>query len=106
MSVRWTRKALSDLESIHDAIASDRPVSAERVIRELLSSGEGLSRHPRQGRPGRMPQTRELPVPRLPYLLVYTLTSSLTDRQADATVLRVIHGAMRWPPEEPSPTTE
>ncbi|NNN06336.1 MAG: type II toxin-antitoxin system RelE/ParE family toxin [Elusimicrobia bacterium] len=101
MSVRWTQKALADLDSIHQAIAENRPRTAERVIRALLSSGENLRRHPRQGRPGRLPQTRELVAPRLPYVIVSALNASLVDIEPEVTVLRVIHGAMRWPSEDP-----
>jgi toxin ParE1/3/4 len=101
MSARWTRPALADLDSIYDAISADRPRAAQRVVETLLESGEGLCRHPRQGRPGRVPETRELPVPRLPYVIVYALEPSLTDVAPDVMIFRVIHGAMRWPaPEE------
>jgi toxin ParE1/3/4 len=101
MSVRWARKALSDLDSIFDAITLDRASVAERVIRELLAHGEQLAPHPRRGRSGRVPGTRELVVPRLPYIVVYSLTPSHSDIKPDVTILRVIHGAMQWPPEEP-----
>jgi plasmid stabilization system protein ParE len=100
MSVRWTHKSLADLESIHQAIAEDRPGAAERVVLTLLSSGEGLGRHPRQGRPGRLHQTRELAAPRLPYVIVYALNPSLVDVVPDVTILRVIHGAMQWPSKD------
>lgn len=100
MSVRWTQKSLEDLDSIHDAIAKDRPRAAERVILSLLSSGAGLQRHPRQGRPGRLHQTRELVAPKLPYVIVYALNPSLIDVAPDVTILRIIHGAMQWPSED------
>ncbi|PIR15252.1 MAG: type II toxin-antitoxin system mRNA interferase toxin, RelE/StbE family [Elusimicrobia bacterium CG11_big_fil_rev_8_21_14_0_20_64_6] len=101
MSLRWTRTALADLDAIFAAIAQDRPRAAERVIMALLSLGGGLLRHPRQGRPGRLHQTRELAAPRLPYVIVYALSPSLIDVETDVTILRVVHGAMRWPPEVP-----
>ena len=103
MSLRWTRKAIEDLEAIHDAAAADRPAAAERVVRALLSCGEDLRRHSRQGRPGRLDGTRELVAPRLPYLLVYSVAASMVDMEPEVAVLRVIHGAMRWPPEDTSP---
>lgn len=97
MSVRWTQKSLADLDSIHDAIVKDRPRAAVRVILSQLSSGARLLRHPRQGRPGRLHQTRELVAPQLPYVIVYALSPSLVDAGPDVTILRVIHGAMQWP---------
>lgn len=99
MSVRWTERALADLDSIFDAVAADRPNAARRLIRLLLSQGAALRAHPRRGRPGRLPETRELVVPGLPYVIVYALKASLTEVAPEATILRVIHGAMRWPPE-------
>ena len=70
---------------------------AERVVLSLLSSGARLRSHPRQGRPGRLHQTRELVAARLPYVIVYSLSPSLVDVELNVTILRVIHGAMRWP---------
>jgi toxin ParE1/3/4 len=101
MSVAWTQKALADLDSIYDAIAADRPSAAPRVIRTLLLYGERLARYPRRSRPGRVPETRELVVPGLPYIVVHALTPSLTSHVPTVTILRVIHGAMQWPPERP-----
>ncbi len=99
MSVRWTQKALSDLDSIYDAIAADRPRVARRVIETLLAQGEQLVKYPHRGRPGRLPETRELVVPHLPYILVHSLKPSLISTKPDITIHRVIHGAMSWPAE-------
>jgi toxin ParE1/3/4 len=99
MRVRWTHKSLADLDSIFEAIALDRPRVAEEVIRTLLAHSERLLAHPRRGRHGRVPQTREMVVPRLPYIVVYELTPSLVGIKPEVTVLRVIHGAMQWPPD-------
>lgn len=99
MSVRWTRRAFADLDSIFDSIAADRPVAARRVVRLLLRQAEDLRVHPYRGRSGRLRQTRELVVPRVPYVLVYSVSPSLTETTPELTILRVLHGAMRWPPE-------
>lgn len=98
MSIRWTHKARLDLDSVFQKIAEDRPSAAQKVIRSILSQVEQLDRFPRRGRNGRVPRTRELIVPRLPYIVVYLLEPSLTQRQSDIVVLRVIHGARLWPP--------
>jgi toxin ParE1/3/4 len=99
MSVRWTQKAMADLESIYEAIAADRPRVAEHVIRTLLTHGERLMNYPHRGRAGRLPETRELIIPQLPYIIVHVLTPSFISPKPDVTVLRVIHGAMQWSPE-------
>lgn len=98
MSVRWTRKAFADLDSIFEAIALDRPLAAARVLRALMAAGEKLLDHPHRGRPGRLRDTRELVAPGLPYVLVYAVNASLVHIKPDIIVLRVVHGAMRWPP--------
>jgi toxin ParE1/3/4 len=50
---------------------------------------------PHRGRPGRWPGTRELVIPRTPYIVPYRVQGDLIE------ILRVFHGARRWP-EEPS----
>ena len=99
MSVVWTQGAFTDLNSIYDAIAADRPGVAARVIRTLMAHGERLSNYPHRGQPGRLPETRELVIPKLPYIIVHALNPSLVSTKPDVTILRVIHGAMQWPPE-------
>jgi toxin ParE1/3/4 len=50
-----------------------------------------LAEHPGIGRPGRVEGTRELVISGLPYLVAYT------QRGDTVAVLRVMHGAMKWP---------
>ena len=46
------------------------------------------------GRVGRVEGTRELPLPALPFIVVYCVLAS-----ADAVeIVNVVHGAQRWPP--------
>jgi toxin ParE1/3/4 len=47
--------------------------------------------HPHIGRPARVAGTRELIVPRTPYLLPYRVRGQTVE------ILRVYHGARRWP---------
>jgi toxin ParE1/3/4 len=50
---------------------------------------------PHRGRPGRWPGTRELVIPRTPYIVPYRVRGDFIE------ILRVFHGARRWP-DEPS----
>jgi toxin ParE1/3/4 len=63
--------AARDLEDIVDYIALDNPVAAENVYRGIVRAAEKLPEFPALGRPGRHPETRELSVSGLPYIIVY-----------------------------------
>ena len=91
MQVTWRARALADVRRIVQYIATDNPVAAQRVGRELLLAGDSLTLFPRRGRPGRLPGTRELVV-MPPYLLVYRLSDTDT-----VTILRVWHAAQHRP---------
>ena len=56
--------AYRDLAEIHDWIAKDRPVSAERVINRILNSAELLREFPFIGHSGKVPGTHEWVVTR------------------------------------------
>jgi toxin ParE1/3/4 len=50
-----------------------------------------LSENPEIGRPGRVRDTRELVVARTPFIVAYRI------RPAVVEIVRVLHGAQRWP---------
>jgi toxin ParE1/3/4 len=50
-----------------------------------------LADNPHMGRPGRVPGTRELVVTRTPYIVPYRVRGDTLE------ILRVYHGARRWP---------
>jgi toxin ParE1/3/4 len=85
--VLWRTRALADVARISRYIATENPIAARRVARELLLAGDSLAIFPRRGRPGSLPGIRELAaVP--PYVFVYRVAG------ADAvTILRVWHAA-------------
>ena len=91
MKIAWTTAARRDVNAIWDHIEADNPAAAELVDSAILKAVGGLERHPRRGRPGQVPGTRELVVPGLPYVVVY---GANPDR---VVVFRVLHGAMDWP---------
>ncbi len=63
----------------------DNPVSAENIYRGIVRTAEKLPEFPALGRPGRYPETRELSVSGLPYLIVYEVSSEAV------TILAVFH---------------
>jgi plasmid stabilization system protein ParE len=60
LPVVWRAKALADVSRIVTHIATDNPVAAKRVGRELMLAGDSLVLFPRRGRSGRHAGTREL----------------------------------------------
>jgi len=94
MNVIWSPEAIQDLISLRAYIAEDNPAAAQRVsLRIIQMIEELLPDNPQMGRPGRVPGTRELVIARTPYIVPYRVTGNTLQ------ILRVYHGARRWPNE-------
>lgn len=91
MQVKWSRKALLNLDDAVEYIAADNPVKAEEVAQRIWNVARRLADQPGMGRPGRVAGTRELVIPGLPYILPYV------ERGKAVIILRVMHAAMKWP---------
>lgn len=91
MPVKWTRKALDNLDYAVEYIAADKPTAAVNVALKIRKAAQMLAEQPGIGRPGRVPGTRELVVPGLPYILPYV------EKGGSVFILRVIHTSMKWP---------
>ena len=75
MKLRWTLRALADLQRLADRIAADgKPLAAGPFVDELVGKAERLVQQPLLGRIGRLDDTRELIVHRN-YLLTYRVRS-------------------------------
>jgi addiction module RelE/StbE family toxin len=80
------------LLSIIQYIADDNLAAAQRLKDEIESKVGKLPHHPKLYRAGRVFGTREMIV-RANYVIVYA-------EEGDAiTILRVLHAAQLWPPE-------
>jgi toxin ParE1/3/4 len=91
MRVVWFSLALDDLEHVRACVAEESPRSAEVVAGRILDAVELLMDFPDRGQPGRVSGTRELVVPRTPFIVAYRTRGSTIE------ILRVIHGARCWP---------
>ena len=91
MRVKWSRKALLNLELAVEYIAADNPTVASEVAQRIWDASQILADQPGMGRPGRVPGTRELVIPGLPYILPYV------EKRDAVVILRVIHTSMKWP---------
>ena len=92
-SVIWSRDALDDLKVQVAYIAAENPVAAQHIADVISDTAAALSEIP-TGRPGRVTDTYEKSVTRLPYIIVYAITGS-ADGESIA-ILRVIHTARDW----------
>ena len=93
MIVRFSPSAQADIQAIFDFIAQDNPVMAGRVVAIIEQATDRLSLFPHSGRMGAVEGTRELVIPRLPYITVYTVAEDAVD------IIAVFHAAqdrLRW----------
>jgi addiction module RelE/StbE family toxin len=92
MHIEWSECAVADLKSISEYIEQDRSLeTANRVTRSIYEAVQSLRTMPYRGRSGRIENTRELLVPRLPYIVVYQAF------ERRLLILNIVHGAQRWP---------
>jgi toxin ParE1/3/4 len=88
----WTKAARADRRAIYEYIESDN-LRAAVILDKMFETRAGqLLDHLKIGRPGRVSGTRELVVTGTPYIVVYRIAQSYV------IILRVLHGAQRWPP--------
>jgi len=84
----WPVAAIEDREGIFSHIDADGPRAAVHVDEQIVLATRRLLDFPESGRPGRVAGTRELVIPRTPFIAVYAVS---LDK------IRVRHGAQIWP---------
>jgi len=70
MNILWSPQAIEDLSSLRAYIAQEPPSAARAVA---LHISQLLPDNPQMGRPGRVPGTRELVIPKTPFIVPYRL---------------------------------
>lgn len=85
-NIRWTKRALHNLDEIGTYIAQDNPNRAQSFVQEIVDKATLLRAFPGMGRPGRVPGTRELVVHKN-YILPYRVKADVVQ------ILRVLHAA-------------
>jgi addiction module RelE/StbE family toxin len=91
----WSAFAFADREGIFTHIEADNPRAAIAIDERIAAAARHLIEFPESGRPGRVANTRELVITGTPYIAAYAVSAN-TIR-----ILRVLHGAQRWPDEIP-----
>jgi plasmid stabilization system protein ParE len=91
MQVRWTLKALVNLDDAVEYIAGDNITASADVAQRIWDAAQMLTLQPGIGRPGRVSGTRELVISGLPYILPYV------EKEGAVIILRVMHTSIKWP---------
>ena len=91
MIIEWLPGANQDFESIVEYIADANPIAAIEQGDEIENQLSLLVAHPQMGHPGRVKGTREIVIVRTPYIAVYRIKGKIIQ------ILRVLHGAQKWP---------
>ena len=88
--IDWSEPALMDVERIVQFLLQDDRALASDMAQKIFDAGASLTQMPDRGRPGRVPNTRELLVPKTPYLVIFS-------REVKVNILRVLHTRQKWP---------
>ena len=71
MKLRYSPRARSDIDHIHEYIAEHNKSAARAVVRQIRSTSELLARYPGLGRQTDTAGVRVFPVARYPYLVYH-----------------------------------
>ena len=92
MFVRWTKPAANDLTHISGYTQEHfGAAQARRTALAIYDAADSLTTLPDRGRPGRKPNTRELAISGLPFVIIYRVRGDAIE------ITRVLHGAQKWP---------
>ncbi|MGB9365861.1 MAG: type II toxin-antitoxin system RelE/ParE family toxin [Xanthobacteraceae bacterium] len=97
-TVVWSENALDDLDSAIAYIAADNPIAARKVLERIDAATDAIGQVA-TGRRGRVAGTYEKSVRGLPYIIAYAI-QPLPGGRERIVILRVIHGARNWLPDE------
>ena len=91
MKIRWTPAAAADLEEISDYLELHLPNFSRSTVVSLCEAINSLLSTPNRGRPGRERGTRELVMPKIPYIIAYRVGGEAIE------ILYIHHTARNWP---------
>lgn len=91
MKVRLTSRASQQLLSAYDYLQATNSSAAASQMKRIFDSIDLLERFPLAGRKGRIAGTREMVVPRTPFIVAYAIVGK------EIHVLAILHASQRWP---------
>jgi addiction module RelE/StbE family toxin len=89
--LEFTARAFHHIAAAEAFIAQDNPKAARTVVKAILTTAEKLESFPELGKHGRVPGTRELPLSKYPYTIVYRI------RSTRVIVYSVLHQSLQYP---------
>ena len=91
MKVFWFKRAIWDLRLVQAYITQDNPRAAQETVIRIKDKVSLLREQPGIGRPGRIPNTKELIIDHTPFILPYRVRNNKIE------ILRVLHTSRKWP---------
>ncbi|TIH13393.1 type II toxin-antitoxin system RelE/ParE family toxin [Marinifilum sp. JC120] len=86
---RWTKPAQKDLQGQLEYIERENPEIVSRIASQIRKATESLDTFPQIGRDGTVEGTRELVIPKLPFICVYRIKDNHVE------IIRFLHERMR-----------
>jgi toxin ParE1/3/4 len=89
--LEFTARAFQHIAAAEEFISRKNPAAARKVAEAIYKTAEKLETFPDIGKPGRVSGTRELPLTKYPYTLVYRV------RPSKVIIYAVMHHARKYP---------
>jgi addiction module RelE/StbE family toxin len=90
LTLKWSIKALIDLDQAQRYIAYENPTAARLVAQRIHDAAHRLLTHPSMGKPAHVPNARIWGVDRTPYLIVYRVRGERLE------IVRLWHSRRDW----------
>jgi toxin ParE1/3/4 len=91
MKIRLTYRASQQLLSAYEYLQGANASAASTQVKRIFDSIDLLEKFPLAGRKGRIAGTREMVVPRTPFIVAYTI------EEEEVRIVTILHTSRRWP---------
>lgn len=91
VKIRIAPAAVGHLTAAFEYLDGINSKAAARQMQRIFDGIDQLKRFPESAPAGRIEGTRELVIPRTPFIVVYSIEANIIN------VVAVVHGSQRWP---------